>query len=151
MKYTNIVKNAYPNISLHDCKINKIEHDSNGLYFYFKEGFCLDAETETDGQSMLLVNVNLEDISFYLSKSYRLIRGRMPIYITKYKEIKDVQKLLKKGKYFEIVDEFYHENEILWKGEIFIDKKQRRECCGYFEFHFYSSDNINLIYYYNKN
>lgn len=71
-------------------------------------------------------------------------------YATTYKSLEDIQKLLKKGKYLEIVDEFCHANEILWRGEIFIDKKGKRRRCGYFEFFFYLNDGADILYGYNS-
>lgn len=110
--------------------------------------FFWTGENRSEGDSKIVIkNLCQEDAQFVISKSYLTIKGRFPIYVTQYKSIKDIRKLLNKGYYFTIIDEYYQNDKILWKGEIESFKKNRIKNWGYFEFTFYSD---NLIYYYNE-
>ena len=81
-----------------------------------------------------------------ISKSYRFIKSTLPFYITKYKKLKDLKKLLEKGYYFTILNEYYIGDNVLWRGVIERAKNGKIENAGYFEFNF---DSESLLYYFN--
>ena len=145
--YNKVLENAYPEINLHDCEIKNLTYEGNAFYIYFPDGVFLDGQTRSEGDAKIVIkNLCREDASFTVSKICLRIKGRYPIYVTQDKSIKDIKKLLDKGYYFTIIDEYYQNGEIFWKGVIESFKKNRTKSWGCFEFIFYSD---NLIYYYN--
>ena len=125
MSYGNTVVNAYPNVNLHDAKITGIRCDEKGLLVFFPEGFILGAETHSDGCSEILAKgVAPSDVEIVTTKSVRLFKGMLPIYISKYTSIKGVRKLLKKH-CFTIIDEFYRLEQVIWRGVI--EKEEKRQ------------------------
>ena len=142
MAYGNTVVNAYPNVNLHDAKITGIRCDEKGLLVFFPEGFILGAETHSDGCSEILAKgVAPSEVEIVTTKSVRLFKGMLPIYISKYTSIKGVRKLLKKH-CFTIIDEFYRLEQVIWRGVI----EKRGKTTGYFEIMFITPE---LVYKYN--
>lgn len=95
MDYKITRNNAYPEISLHDCAFTEINYESQGVYFVFKDGFCLSAEEQTNGKALLFLDLDTSNLAFHTTKSIRFLKGHMPKYITKYIEISDIQKKLR--------------------------------------------------------
>ena len=147
MKYKYILENANFKISLHDCEIKDLAYKEGSFHIYFPEGLFLDGETRTEKNAEIIIkNLCIEDVDFVISKSYRLIRGRYPFYITRYKSVKDIRKMIKKGYYFTIINEYYQNGEIFWKGEVESIKNHKIKTYGCFEFIFYSD---RLLYCFN--
>lgn len=146
MEYTKRLKNAYPHIILHDCNITGIKYNSGLVSFCFRDGFFLDSETRTKGGSMLSMQATKEDVEFIISKEFRLFGGFEPFYLTRYKTIEDIEKMLGKGKVFTVINEYYRKNKLLWKGVISVCQKKNLKNWGWFELSVTSNEQINLIY-----
>ena len=136
--YKNVLENAYPAISLHDCKIKNMTYENGNFYICFPEGFFLDGESRTGKDAKTVIkNLGVEDAIFTISNPYRIVKGKLPIYITKYKSVKDLRKLFEKGYCFTILKEYYENGEILWRGVIESVKNHKIKNHGNFEFVFY--------------
>ena len=147
MKYNKVLEKAFPAIYLHDCEIKNLTYADGYFNVYFSEGLFFNGENRTEGDAKIKIKTScVDDALFMISKSYRFIKGTLPIYITKYKKLKDLKKLLDKGYYFTILNEYYVGNEVLWRGVIERTKKSKIESAGYFEFNF---DSESLLYYFN--
>lgn len=139
MIYNKILENPNSKINLHDCEIKNLAYEEGSFHIYFPDGFFLDGETRTEKNAKIVIkNLCIEDANFIISKSYHIIKGKYPIYLTKYKSVKDIRKMFSKGYYFTIINEYYQNGEIFWKGEIETLKNHKIKTWGCFEFTFYS-------------
>lgn len=147
MSYKNVLENAYSAINLHDCKIKNIAYEEGNFYISFPDGFFLDGENRTGKDAKIIIsNLCIDDANFIISNPYRLKKGCFPIYISKHKTMKSIEKMFSKGYYFTILKEYYKNNEILWRGEIESFKNHKIKNRGNFEFTFYSE---NIVYCFN--
>jgi len=80
MPYTYSQINAYPSVSLHDCRANRLNLNSERLEFTFDIGFTLTPQTELNAQNRCvdtgraaLVFTGAE-AEFYLYREHRLFR-----------------------------------------------------------------------------
>lgn len=148
MAYNKILENAYPAINLHDCEINNLTYEEGSFHVYFSDGFFLDGEKRSAQNAKIVIkDLCDKDAVFLVSKPYRLIKGILPFYITKYKTINDLKKLFDRGYYFTILKEYYENGEVLWKGIVESSKNHQIKNRGNFEFTFYSE---NLVYCFNE-
>lgn len=147
MKYNKVLEKAFPTIYLHDCEIKNLTYEDGCFNIYFSEGFFLNEGSRTEGDAKIIIKTScVDDALFMISKSYRFIKSTLPFYITKYKKLKDLKKLLEKGYYFTILNEYYIGDNVLWRGVIERAKNGKIENAGYFEFNF---DSESLLYYFN--
>ena len=147
MIYNRILENADFKINLHDCEIKNLAYEEGCFHVYFPDGFFLDGETRTEKNAKVVIkNLCIKDADFIISKSYHIIKGTFPIYLTKYKSVEDIRKMFRKGYYFTIIDEYYQNGEIFWKGEIESLKNNKIKTWGSFEFIFYGD---SLVYCFN--
>lgn len=131
-------------INLHDCQIKNLIYENGSFYIYFPDGFFTDGEKRTAKNAKIIIKgLCAEDATFIVSKPYRLIKGRLPIYITKYKSIQDLRRMFDKGCVFSVIKEYYRNGEVLWKGVIESFKNHKVKNYGDFEFSF---DGENLMY-----
>ncbi len=150
MVFVNKKKNAYPEISLHDCVFSEIKLKEHVVCFVFKDGYNLDAEKQTQENAELQINnLSTDNIDIWISKEFRLKKGYMPVYISKCYDIGSVQKEIKKGWRFEIVDEMYSNGKLLWRGEVFKNKDGKRKYLSRFELFINFEDGLDIIYQYN--
>lgn len=122
--------NAYPNISVHDCRIDKIVPSADGIHFYFSDGFIL-CEPKTDpcrvcrtSSSIITVN-NCASDDVFCKINHRFILFGVSMALSRDISFKKLSGMLSQGLKIELIDEFYTYNQLYWRGEIYPYKKRR--------------------------
>ena len=147
MEYLFSKKNAYKKFNLHDCYFNKILKSSSGIIIEFPEGVGIDAENQT-GSAVISIDTDLDEINFIVGKTHRLCGTA--INVSKFYSIENIQKKMsEKRLLFEIIEEYYSESRLLWKGNIFLMRRGRRKEKGHFELRCYFEDEMSITYSYN--
>ena len=120
-KFKNIKKNAYPEILLHDCRINKIICEENELQLVFDRGFIIKTEEGYYYSKTGLIIIEIEDDSDIISHigSYISTIDKDCFFEIKLKEMMRI--INSKKNRCEIIDEYYAECGVFYK--IFIKKE----------------------------
>lgn len=121
--------NAYPNISVHNCRIDKIVPSPDGLYFHFSDGFILCGPQNTDLDEMhqtsngviIINNCELDDVFCKINRRFILFGVSMAL--SRSITLNKLLGMLNQGLQVELVDEFYTYNQLYWRGEIYPYKK----------------------------
>lgn len=127
------VKNAYPGIILHDCRIVKVWKDNCDIVLEFdNNGFWIVGDNKdnpfgktlrTDKSEIRFANYEADDVQIYIFKTFHLFGKSI---LTKRIEV-PLDKFItgiNGGKWqFECVDELYAWNRACFKGYVWLGKR----------------------------
>jgi hypothetical protein len=131
--FENSCKNAYPNIILHDCIIEKVMIENEIITFEFDDsGFWIGADNpqnpyqkilRTDKAEVKFTDCDLDFSSVRVFKQKRFIRKT--IFTTANNiSLYDFASLINSGKYrFEFVDEYYASRSAMFGGYLRTERK----------------------------
>lgn len=122
MDFQNCLQNAYPEIILHDCKIEKIDVKEN-IIFHFSH-FWVNTEAGEAGrsqQAIISIDLGEDDISCMQYRRFSVLR-KLHFSLGRLVNLSSIAKKLRNGSYLEVIDEYYTFNQLYWKCSL----KQKR-------------------------
>lgn len=127
------IKNDHSNISLHDCRIEKVRIKDSDIIFEFDEnGFWVLSNNKFNPYGKVLrtgkaeirfTNCDFDFSRISMYKEFHLFRK--PILTTRTKlSFKDFSRQINSGRLkFEVIDELYSFNQVLFDGCFWLNKK----------------------------